>query len=121
MTSCYSYPKHFYNVSYNFNLQFYNFNKHFYNFKLQCNLYGTGKELDIIKKKLRKDFKIVSDWFFENYMSLNTSKCHCMYLGKNNENDTVKFENISPINGEEEVILGLTIELLVINSFLIIM
>ena len=53
-------------------------------------------------------------------MSLNASKCHCMYLGKNNENDTVKFENISPINGEE-VILGLTIELLVINSFLIIM
>ena len=44
-----------------------------------------------------------------------------MYLGKNNENDTVKFENISPINGEEEMILGLTIELLVINSFLIIM
>ena len=44
-----------------------------------------------------------------------------MYLGKNNENDTVKFENTSPISGEEEVILGLTIELLVINSFLIIM
>ena len=54
-------------------------------------------------------------------MSLNATKCHCMYLGKNNENDTVKFENISSINGEEEVILGLTIELLVINSFLIIM
>ena len=50
-------------------------------------------------------------------MSLNASKCHCMYLGKNNENDTVKFENTSPINGEEEVILGLTIELLVEKLF----
>ena len=40
------------------------------------NLYSIGKELSIIKEKLRKDFKIVTDWFFENYMKLNPTKCH---------------------------------------------
>ena len=40
------------------------------------NLYSIGKELNIIKEKLQKDFKLVIDWFFENYMSLNPTKCH---------------------------------------------
>ena len=31
------------------------------------NSYSTGKELDIIKEKLWKDFKVVTDWLFENY------------------------------------------------------
>ena len=37
------------------------------------------EELDIIKEKLRKDFKVVTDCFFENYMSLriqqNSTTC----------------------------------------------
>ena len=52
-------------------------------------------EKNIIKEKLRKDFKVVTDWFFENYMSLNPTKCHHMYLGKNKENNTFNFGNIS--------------------------
>ena len=74
------------------------------------NLYGTGKELNIIKEKRHKDFKVVTDWFFENYMSLNPTKCHYMCLGKNKENDTFNFGNISLNNSKEEVILGLTID-----------
>ena len=31
------------------------------------NLYSIGKELNIIKEKVRKVFKVVTDWFFENY------------------------------------------------------
>ena len=69
------------------------------------NLYSTGKELNIIKEKLRKDFKEVTDWFFENYMSLNPTKCR-----KNKENDTLNFGNISYKNSKEEVILGLAID-----------
>ena len=52
------------------------------------NLYSIRKELNIIKEKLRKDFNVVTDWFFENYMSLNPTKCHSMCVGKNKENDT---------------------------------
>ena len=33
------------------------------------NLWSIGKELKIIKGKLWKDFKVVTDWFLENYMS----------------------------------------------------
>ena len=37
------------------------------------------EELDIIKEKLWKDFKVVTDCFFENYMSLriqqNSTTC----------------------------------------------
>ena len=74
------------------------------------NLYSIGKELNIIKEKLRKVFKVVTDWFFENYVSLNPTKCHYMCLGKNKENDTFNFGNISLKNSKEEMILGLTID-----------
>ena len=51
------------------------------------NLYSIGKELNIIKEKLQKDFEVVTDWFFENYMSLYSTIYHYMCLGKNKEND----------------------------------
>ena len=65
------------------------------NYANESNLYSIGKELNIIKEELRNDFKVVTDWFFENYMSLNPTKCHYMCLGKNKENDTFNFGNIS--------------------------
>ena len=74
------------------------------------NLYSIGKELNVIKKKLRKDFKVVTDWFYENYMSLNPTNCHYMCLGKNKENDTFNFGNISLNNSKEEAILSLTVD-----------
>ena len=74
------------------------------------NLYSTGKELNIIKEKLRKDFKVVTDWFFENCICLNPTKCHYMCLGKNKENDIFNFGNISLKDNKKEVISGLTID-----------
>ena len=74
------------------------------------NSYSIRKELNIIKKQLRKNCKVVTDWFFKHYMSLNPTKHHYMYLGKNKENDTFNFGNISLNNSKEEVILGLTID-----------
>ena len=66
--------------------------------------------MNIIKEKLQKDFKVVTGWLYENYMSLNPTKCHYMCLGKNKENDTFNFENISLKNSKQELILGLTID-----------
>ena len=74
------------------------------------NLYSIGKELNIIKEKLRKDFKVVTDWFFENHMSLNPTKYPYMCIGKNKEYDKFNFGNISLNNSKEEVILCLTID-----------
>ena len=79
------------------------------NYADENNLYSAGEELDIIKKKLPKIFKIVTDLFIESYMSFNLTKCHYMCLGKNKENDTFNFKNASLKNWEKEVILGLTI------------
>ena len=73
-------------------------------------MYIIRKEFDTIKKKHRKDFKVVSGWFFENYMILNPAKCHHMRLGKNEEHVTFEFESISPNNSKEEVVSGLTID-----------
>ena len=50
---------------------------------------------------------VESDWLFENYLSLNPTKCYCMFVGKNKDNDTVNFENISPTSNTEKVILDL--------------
>ena len=74
------------------------------------NLCSIGKELNIIKEKLRKDFEVVTDCFFENCMSLNPTKFHYMYLGRNKENDKFNFDNISLKDSKEEVILSLTID-----------
>lgn len=73
-------------------------------------MYSIRKEFDTIKKKHGKDFKVVSGWFFENYMILNPAKCHHMRLGKNEEHVTFEFESISPNNSKEEVVSGLTID-----------
>ena len=80
------------------------------NYAHDSNLYSIGRELNIIEEKLRKDFKVVTDWFFENFMSLNPTKCYYMCLDKNKENDTFNFGNTSLKNSKEEVILGLTID-----------
>ena len=72
------------------------------------NLYSIRKELNIIKEKLR--IKVVTDWSFENYMSLNPTKYPYIFLGKNKEYDKFNFGNISLNNSKEEVILGLTID-----------
>ena len=74
------------------------------------NLYSTGKEWDTIKEKLRNDFKVVTDWFFENYVSFHPTKCHYMYLDENKKNNAFNFKNISLKNSKEEVVLGLTID-----------
>ena len=52
---------------------------------------------------LLSDFKIVEEWFFENYMILNLEKCYFMCIGKN-------LSNLSLKNCKEVEILGITID-----------
>ena len=36
------------------------------------NLYSIGKDRNIIKNLLRKDFRVLTEWFFENYILENS-------------------------------------------------
>ena len=47
------------------------------------NLFISRDDKDIAKSLLSSDFKIVENWFFENYMVLNPGKCNFMRVGKN--------------------------------------
>ena len=47
------------------------------------NLSVIGEDKNVIKSTLSSDFKIVKDWFFQNYMILNPEKCYFMSIGKN--------------------------------------
>ena len=73
------------------------------------NLYSNGKELNINKEKLWKDFKVVTDWFFGSYVSFNPGKYYYICLGKNKEIDISNLGNISLKNSKGEMILVLTI------------
>ena len=54
-------------------------------------------------------YSCVTKWFCENYMVLNSDKCHFMDLGKNTENETYFFNNTEMKNSNEEKILGITV------------
>ena len=58
------------------------------------NLYSIGKDRDIIKNLLRKDFRALTEWFFENCMVLNQKKCNYTCIGRNSENDKFEFDNL---------------------------
>ena len=73
-------------------------------------LYSCGNNLEEVKQTLRGDFQIVTKWFYQNYMVLNSGKCHFMCLGKNTENETYFFNNTEIKNSSEEKILGITID-----------
>ena len=73
------------------------------------NLYSNGKELNINKEMLWKDFRVVTDWFFGSYVSFNPAKCYYICLGKNKEIDISNLGNISLKNSKGEMILVLTI------------
>ena len=49
------------------------------------NLYAIGNDKEETKRALVKDFQTVINCFYENYMILNTEKCHYMSMGKDVE------------------------------------
>ena len=54
------------------------------------NLYAIGNDKEETKRALVQDFQTVINWFYENYMILDTGKCHYMYMGENvEENETL--------------------------------
>ena len=66
--------------------------------------------MEEVKQTLSGDFETVTKWFYENYMVLNSGKCHFVCLGKNRENETYFSNNTEMKNSSEEKILGIIID-----------
>ena len=71
-------------------------------------LYSSGNDLEKVKQTSRQDFEIVTKWFYENYMVLNSGKCHFICLAQNTVNETFVYD-IETKNSKEEKILGVII------------
>ena len=71
---------------------------------------SSDKNFNIVIRRLRGDFAITSEWFYENYIVLNQNKCHFLTLGFNKLFPDFSFENTIIKNVTEEKILGIVIE-----------
>ena len=53
------------------------------NYANDNNLFSMGKNKDQVKTFLSSDFKIIDNWFYENFMDLNPEKSNFMQWSKN--------------------------------------
>ena len=74
------------------------------------NLLSLWKDINKVKYTLVKDFGIVTNWFYENFMVLNSKKCHFMCIGRDGENETIIFNDVYYKNSKEETFSGVTID-----------
>ena len=55
-----------------------------------------GKTKVQVKTFLSSDFKIIKNWFYENFMVLNPEKSHVMCIGqKIDDAETLNFNNLA--------------------------
>ena len=73
-------------------------------------MHSSDKSSNIVISRLRHDFAITSEWFYENYMVLNPGKCHFLTLGFNKPFSDFSFENTIIKNVTEEKIQGIVID-----------
>ena len=72
-------------------------------------LYAIGNDKEETKRALVEDFHTIINWFYKNYMILNTGKCHYICMGKDlDENKISSHQKI--INSKEVEILGIKID-----------
>ena len=75
------------------------------------NLFSMGKNKDEIKNILSSDFRVVNDWFYENFMVLNPEKSYFMCLGKDiDDTETLSYNDLALKNSKEVEILGITLD-----------
>ena len=74
------------------------------------NLSISGEDKELIKSMLSSDIVIVEDWFFENYMILNSGKWSFMCIFKNEtDSELLNFNSLNLKNRKEVQILDITI------------
>ena len=50
-------------------------------------------KIDKIKNVLAKDFRIISIWIYENFIVLNSNKCHFMCIGRDGVSQIFAFKD----------------------------
>ena len=73
-------------------------------------MYSSDKNSNIVISRLRHDFTIISEWFYENYMILNPDKYHVLTLGFSKPFLAFSFKNTIIKNVTKEKILGVVID-----------
>ena len=77
------------------------------NFADDTTIYTCDKNLNSVIARLENGSNTIVQWFADNFMKLNTDKCHLMVLGRNsNQQVTVNVGNSFTENTEEEKLLG---------------
>ena len=69
-------------------------------------LYLHLAKLDEVTRKLQNDFLILDEWFFNNFLVLNSDKCHFMTLETPNTLPNFKCKNITIKNSVLGVIIN---------------
>ena len=86
------------------------FLKLLHNYSDDNSIYCSGKSSNIVIRRLRHNFAIISEWFYESYMVLSPDKFHFLTLGFNNFFPNFCFENTIIKNVTEEKTLGIVID-----------
>ena len=73
-------------------------------------MYSSEKNANIVISRLRHDFEIISEWFYENYMILSTDKCHFLTVSFNEPFPDFSFSNTTIQHVTEEKIPGVVID-----------
>ena len=73
-------------------------------------LYTCDIRLNVLIDKIVSSANLVIDWFRNNYMKLNESKCHLLVCGNKEEVSIAKIGNTSLIETHEVKLLGTTID-----------
>ena len=74
------------------------------------NFYSIRKDRDILKSLLQKDLRVLTEWFFKNYIVLNQKNIITCTFVEIPKNDNIEFDNLLLENSKKEVVLGATID-----------
>ena len=81
------------------------------NYADDTTIYACDNNLDNVIARLENDSNIIIQWFADNYMKMNTDKCHLLILGRNsNQQMRVNVGDSVIENTEEEKLLGVVID-----------
>ena len=69
------------------------------------------KNLETVICNLKQEFSLLSNLFYDNYMVVNSGKCHFMLFGINeNEQFDLMCNDVTLKHSSREIILGLNID-----------
>ena len=80
------------------------------NYADDTTIYACDNNLDNVIARLENDSSIIIQWFANNFMKLNTDKCHLLILGrKSNQHITVNVGDSVIENTEEDIYYNIII------------